>query len=133
MIFWQKIQCGWVIRAGRQDQRACFCHTGGCKRQTDWVITIAPSATVYETIERMVNNNVGAIIISDQGRPCGIFTERDLLNKLIGSDRDLDHTSVADVMTANPEALPVDAFGDELFETVYSLDALIAQTPAETF
>lgn len=69
------------------------------KRKGDWVITIDRSATVYQAIERMVNNNVGAIIITDQGNPCGIFTERDYLRRIALQGRTSRETIVQDVMT----------------------------------
>lgn len=72
-------------------------------------LCVRPETSVSAAVNLMQGEGIGGILIEQDNRLVGIFTERDLLNKLIGSDQDLDHTPVADVMTANPEALPVDA------------------------
>ncbi len=72
-------------------------------------VCVSPQTSVAEAVSAMKEKGIGGILVQDNERLVGIFTERDLLNKLIGSGRDLEQTPVADVMTADPEALPVDA------------------------
>jgi CBS domain-containing protein len=72
-------------------------------------VCVSPQTSVAEAVRAMKEKGIGGILVQENERLVGIFTERDLLNKLIGSGRDLDQTPVADVMTAETEALPVDA------------------------
>jgi CBS domain-containing protein len=47
------------------------------KKKGDWVVTVDPEATVFTTIARMVEQNVGAVLVTERGEMLGIFTERD--------------------------------------------------------
>ncbi len=49
------------------------------KRQ---VIHLAPSASVREATKLMSENHIGALLVMDEGRLVGIFTERDALNRV---------------------------------------------------
>ncbi|MDX1420123.1 MAG: CBS domain-containing protein [Rubricoccaceae bacterium] len=71
------------------------------KQKGDWVITIDPDATVYTTIARMVDQNVGAILVAERGEPVGIFTERDYLRRIVLQGRTSRETAVRDVMTTD--------------------------------
>ncbi len=68
-------------------------------RKGDWVVTIEPNATVFDTISRMVEHNVGAICVTDHGSLRGIFTERDYLRRIILHGRASKDTCVEEVMT----------------------------------
>lgn len=76
------------------------------KRKGEWVITIDENATVYEAIQRMVENNVGAIVVTCQSKPCGIFTERDYLRRIALEGRTSKTTQVKEVMT--PDVITID-------------------------
>lgn len=71
------------------------------RRKGDWVVTIDHDATVFETIGRMVENNVGAIVVTENGAPCGIFTERDYLRRIALEGRTSRTTKVHEVMTSD--------------------------------
>jgi CBS domain-containing protein len=49
------------------------------------------------------------VLILDNGRLAGIFTERDILMKIAGRPLDLMHTPVSESMTPDPITLPADA------------------------
>ena len=66
------------------------------------VVSISPDATVYQAIERMVEHNVGSIVVLDGDRLAGIFTERDYLRRIALQGRTSRETRVADAMTAAP-------------------------------
>lgn len=66
------------------------------------------SMTIREAAIRMAEQKVGAIMILDQGQLIGIFTERDLLNRVIAKRLDPDTTTLAQVMTADPRTIPAD-------------------------
>ena len=70
-------------------------------RKDGTVVTIAPDATVYQAIERMVAHNVGAIVVVDGDALAGIFTERDYLRRIALEGRTSRETAVRDVMTAD--------------------------------
>lgn len=73
------------------------------------------TATVFSVMETMVVNDVGRIIITDDEVPVGIFTEKDVLKRVVGAQIDAKLTSIKSVMTApvravREETLIVDAF-----------------------
>jgi len=73
------------------------------------------SATVYSVMEAMMGKDVGRIIIVDDEVPVGIFTEKDVLKRVLGAPIDARSTNIKTVMTApvravSDETLIVDAF-----------------------
>lgn len=69
-------------------------------------ISLSQSATIAEAVQKMLEGNVGALlIVDDNGLLSGIFTERDLLTRVIGIHDNFDALSVRQFMTANPEAV----------------------------
>ena len=69
------------------------------KQKGDWVVTIDPEAKVFATIARMVEQNVGAIIVTEHGEIRGIFTERDYLRRIVLQGRTSKTCPVGEVMT----------------------------------
>jgi signal-transduction protein with cAMP-binding, CBS, and nucleotidyltransferase domain len=80
-------------------------------------LTKAPvSSTIYEVMEMMVAEDVGRIIITDDDIPVGIFTEKDVLKRVVNAEIDARRTAIKKVMTAPARAVReethiVDAFG----------------------
>jgi len=69
-------------------------------------ICLPATATVHEAITKMLANRRAAVVIVDgDGRLIGIFTERDVLTRVVGQSRDVQGTTLAEVMTRDPEAL----------------------------
>ena len=66
-----------------------------------------PAATcVHEAVDRMLAaRQAGVLIVDGHGRLLGIFTERDVLTRVVGQGRDPRATALAEVMTREPEAL----------------------------
>ena len=56
---------------------------------TDDYVAVSPSTPLSQAIEAMKGDEGGCVIVSDNGRVVGIFTERDLLNKVLGENADL--------------------------------------------
>ena len=73
------------------------------------VATIGPDATVHEAAELMVERRIGALLVIRNERLVGIFTERDVLARVVAKSRDSTATKVEEVMTRNPDSLPPDA------------------------
>jgi len=63
---------------------------------------------VSRVIEIMQENKFGCVVVVDHEKLVGVFTERDVLRKVIGNDVDADNAVIEDVMTFNPEYLFVD-------------------------
>ncbi len=79
-------------------------------------LTAVPAdASVFEVVERMVTEDVGRVIITDADVPVGIFTEKDVLKRVVSADLDLRTTKIQEVMTSPVRAVVeetriVDAF-----------------------
>ena len=70
------------------------------------LLSVETSASILEVAQRMVDRNVGAVLVLDDGRLAGILTERDVLRAVA---RGLsDSARVADCMTAHPETIAPD-------------------------
>lgn len=69
---------------------------------------VPPNATVREAIERMKEHSVGYVLVQSKRKLVGIFTERDVLTKIVLQGYDIDEMTVQDVMTPDPEALSPD-------------------------
>ena len=66
------------------------------------LVAASPTATVQEAVEIMAGREVGAILIRGAGGVVeGIFTERDVLKRIVAEQRDPKTTRVADVMSRN--------------------------------
>jgi CBS domain-containing protein len=70
--------------------------------------TVAPHASVLEAVEIMAEHAVGAVAVVDKGQLVGIFTERDVMLRVVLRHRHPAHTRVGEVMTS-----PVETVTDE--------------------
>ena len=76
------------------------------------LLTAAPGTTVREAAKRMARRKVGAVMVVEDGKLVGIFTERDAVSRVLARDRDARATRLADVMTADPLTVSPDkSFG----------------------
>ena len=64
------------------------------------IYTISPSATVLEAITLMANKGIGAVVVTQDTKVVGIFSERDYTRKIALMQRTSDHTTVAEIMTS---------------------------------
>lgn len=69
---------------------------------------VAPTASIREATEKMRSQRVGCVLVEEAGRLVGVFTERDVLNKVTGQGLDLDRVKVSEMMTRDPECLTLD-------------------------
>lgn len=66
------------------------------------LVSVSPTATVQEAVEIMAGREVGAVLIRGAGGTVeGIFTERDVLKRMVAEQRDTRTTRVAEVMSRN--------------------------------
>jgi CBS domain-containing protein len=68
-------------------------------RKRSGVHAVTSSITVAEAVADMVHHHVGAVLVVDEGRLSGIFTERDVLQRVVGAGLDPKSARVAEVMT----------------------------------
>ncbi|HRI78244.1 MAG TPA: CBS domain-containing protein [Cyclobacteriaceae bacterium] len=66
------------------------------------VFSVNSGTTVYEAIEKMNEKHIGGVLIVDDGKLVGIFTERDYARKLILQGLSCHDTTIDKVMTPNP-------------------------------
>ncbi|MFZ5538363.1 MAG: CBS domain-containing protein [Pseudomonadota bacterium] len=69
-------------------------------KASDELIAVAAGATVAEAVAAMVKHRIGAVLIrNEDGLVDGIFTERDLLTRVVHAGRDAKTTPISLVMT----------------------------------
>ncbi|HUO24249.1 MAG TPA: CBS domain-containing protein [Candidatus Aquilonibacter sp.] len=77
------------------------------------VYSIDASRSVLEAARFMMEHNIGALPVVRDGQLAGIFSERDIMNRVVAVGRTPGTTAVSEVMTANPRAVPVDESVEE--------------------
>ena len=70
------------------------------------LLAVEAGVSIMEVAQRMVDRNVGAVLVQDDGRLTGILTERDILRAVARGLR--EDMRVADCMTAQPETIGPD-------------------------
>ena len=74
------------------------------------VLSSDPDATVYDAVVAMTHARCGAIAVTVKERLVGIFTERDLLSRVVAQGHNVEKTKISEVMTNNLEtAMPKDS------------------------
>jgi len=63
-------------------------------------IVADPTTTVFEAARLMTEDNVGAIIVRDGNTTVGIFTERDLMRRVVAVNKDPKEVLMSDVMSS---------------------------------
>ena len=74
----------------------------------DALITVGGDTSVHEAVKTMAGKAIGAVLIVENDKVAGIFTERDLMNKVVGNDLETRTTLVREVMTRAPKTARVD-------------------------
>jgi CBS domain-containing protein len=77
------------------------------------VYSIDAARTVLEAARFMLEHNIGALPVLRNGELAGIFSERDIMNRVVAVGRNPAYTAVSEVMTPNPRAVPVDETMEE--------------------
>jgi CBS domain-containing protein len=75
------------------------------------LIVFGPSATVTEAMRAMQREHRGCVVVTDDGttrsKVAGIFTERDVLFRIVDRGRNPAALPLSEVMTPDPEVVPV--------------------------
>jgi CBS domain-containing protein len=70
-------------------------------------VTLPPSATVREACRSMRDCRVGAVLVTEGDRRLlGIFTGRDAVHRVLAEGKSAGRTTLADVMTREPDTMP---------------------------
>jgi len=72
------------------------------------VFSIDANNTVLEAARFMMEHNIGALPVLRNGELAGIFSERDIMNRVVAVGRMPGTTKVSEVMTANPKAVSIE-------------------------
>lgn len=72
------------------------------------VYSVEPSIMVFQAIELMCEKNIGGLLIVENGKLEGIFTERDYARKLILKGKSSKNTPISELMTKNPIVITPD-------------------------
>jgi CBS domain-containing protein len=70
------------------------------------LFSIPPETTVFEALDIMVKKNIGALVVTENGKLKGIFTERDYARKVILKGKSSKDTHVAEIMDYHPTVTP---------------------------
>jgi len=74
------------------------------------VTSVAPETTVLEALKIMANENIGSVLILENGQYRGIMTERDYSRKVILNGKSSTDTQVAEIMSSDfPRVTPSDS------------------------
>ena len=71
--------------------------------------SIAPQETAYRALQIMAEKNVGALLVMEDEKLVGIFSERDYARKVILKDKSSKNTSVSELMTREVVYIDADA------------------------
>ncbi|HLO79072.1 MAG TPA: CBS domain-containing protein [Magnetospirillum sp.] len=79
------------------------------------VLSLPPQATVREAARLMAAENVAALLVAEEAKLLGIFTERDVSARVVAAGLDPDTTRLGQVMTPEPRSLaPDDSISEAL-------------------
>jgi CBS domain-containing protein len=77
------------------------------------VVTVSRKTTVMEAIETMASAQIGSVVVADGDRTEGIFTERDVMLRVVLEGRNPTQTRVEEVMTTPVQTIGIRSTGDE--------------------
>jgi len=72
------------------------------------VVTVDTKTKLYDVASKMTIQKIGAVVVLDKGKMAGIFTERDLLTKVVYENRNPAQAVMSEVMTRSPQTLRPD-------------------------
>ena len=72
------------------------------------IFHVEADQSVLETVNYMVDHNIGAVPVLRDGELVGVFSERDLMKRVVAGARSPGSTRVSEVMTPRPHSVAVD-------------------------
>ena len=80
------------------------------------VFTVSPNITIAEAVQEMNRHRVGSVVVMAGTELAGIFTERDVLTRVVAVDLDPKKHTVAEVMTRKVLSVSLETTVDEAIE-----------------
>jgi CBS domain-containing protein len=77
------------------------------------VLTVSRTTTVMEAVELMASAKVGSVVVVHDNQLAGIFSERDVMLRVVLEGREPKRTKVEEVMTSHVHAISLHTTGDE--------------------
>jgi len=90
---------------------------------------VEPTATVLEAVEVMAENGVGAVAVVEKEQLRGIFTERDVMLRVVLRGRNPQQTRIAEVMTSPAETVSEDTTETEEEALVHMVERHVRHLP----
>ncbi|MBM5574617.1 CBS domain-containing protein [Deefgea sp. CFH1-16] len=76
-------------------------------------VAVSPNATVYQALQMMADANIGAILVMENDKLVGIFSERDYARKVVLMGKTSSNTPVSEIMTHKLLCVPPNATTNE--------------------
>jgi CBS domain-containing protein len=83
-------------------------------RKGSGVFSVATTASVADAVRVMNQQKVGSVVVMQSGRMAGIFTERDVLTRVVGPGRAPEFTPIISVMTRDPLTVSAQSTVDDV-------------------
>lgn len=77
---------------------------------------LPPETTVREAARMMADRHIGAVLVGENNHLSGIFTERDVLTRVVAKNLDPAEAKLRDVMTSDPDTVAPDNTAIEALE-----------------
>lgn len=94
------------------------------------LVTVEPETTVFEAVRTMDRENIGAVAVLERNELVGIFSERDVMLRVVLAKREPEKTIIRDVMTFPVETISRDATADDALKLM--LEKHIRHVPVIT-
>src|SRR6187401_1082108 len=86
------------------------------QRKGNAVHSISPDSSVYDALEELEAKNLGSLVVVENGKLIGVFTERDYARKVILKGRSSKETLVRDIMSSRPIFVNPDSTIDDCMQ-----------------
>lgn len=83
------------------------------------VLSVNESTSVKEAVRIMARHNIGALIVQTPRPTFGIFTQGDLLSRVVAEGKDLEKTKIKEVMTESVQCAQAEDSIDDLVRIMY--------------
>ncbi|MDH7463155.1 CBS domain-containing protein [Chitinophagaceae bacterium 26-R-25] len=86
------------------------------QKKGNTVYGVSPDSSVYDALESLEERNLGALVVIENGKLIGVFTERDYARKVILKGRSSKETLVRHIMTSRPVFVTPDTTIEECMQ-----------------
>ena len=90
------------------------------KLKSNNILSVTPETTVYKALETLVEKNVSALLVLENEKLVGIFTEKDYARKVILKGKASKQTLIGDIMTKDLVTVSSDTTVDECMQLMTS-------------